>query len=203
MTHSEQPNVPTDNVAAPPRILKRSLRTQMRKARAERPIDERRRFAAELATWEPPAGTRRVSCYVGVADEPDTGPLLAALGDRGIEVLLPITLKDFSLEWAVYTGEKGLVEAGYGLREPAGERLGPAALSTVDLALVPALAVDRSGRRLGQGAGCYDRALAHVPAATPVWAIVFPNERLTDPLPEEPHDRRVSGIIPRPSSTSP
>ena len=63
-------------------------------------------------------------------------------------------------------------------------------------ALVPALAVATAARGLGQGAGCYHRALQHVAAETPVWAIVFPGERLTDPLPEEPHDRRVDGVLP-------
>jgi 5-formyltetrahydrofolate cyclo-ligase len=144
----------------------------------------------------PPEGTRRVSCYIGVGDEPDTGPLIAALRDRGIEVLLPITLADFSLDWAVYSGDDDLVDAPYGLKEPVGPRLGVAALAEVDVVLVPALAVDAEGRRLGQGAGCYDRALQHVPASTPVLAVVFDDDRLTDPLPEEPHDRRVDGVIP-------
>jgi 5-formyltetrahydrofolate cyclo-ligase len=131
-----------------------------------------------------------------VGDEPDTVPLLDALTALGIELLLPITLKDFSLDWAVYTGEDDLEAAGYGLREPTGPRLGTDALADVDLVLVPALAIDPDGRRLGQGAGCYDRALQHVAETTPVLAVVFPDERLSEPLPEEPHDRRVSGVIP-------
>jgi len=196
MTHMEQSDETSGGVPAQARVLKNRLRHDIRSARAQRHADERDRFATELAAWDPPPGTRRVSCFVGVGDEPDTGPLLSALSDRDIEVLLPITLADFTLEWALYTGEDELVHAGYGLREPTGERLGPAALSTVDIVLAPALAVDGEGRRLGQGAGCYDRALAHVSAETPVLAIVFPSERLAEPLPEEPHDRRVDGVLP-------
>jgi len=192
----EQSDETTDGVLTGARALKKRLRNDIRKARAQLPTGERDRFAGELAAWEPPSGTRRVSCFVGVGDEPDTRPLLSALSDRGIEVLLPITLEDFTLEWAVYTGEDALAQAGYGLREPTGERLGPAALSTVDVVVVPALAVDGAGRRLGQGAGCYDRALAHVAAETPVLAVVYPSERLTEALPEEPHDRRVDGVLP-------
>jgi 5-formyltetrahydrofolate cyclo-ligase len=196
MTHMEQSHETTDGVLTGARALKKRLRNDIRSARAQLTASERDRFARELAAWEPPSGTRRVSCFVGVGDEPDTRPLLAALSDRGIEVLLPITLEDFTLEWAVYTGEDALVQAGYGLREPTGERLGHAALSTVDIVLVPALAIDVAGRRLGQGAGCYDRALAHVAAETPVLAVVYPSERLVEALPEEPHDRRVSGVLP-------
>lgn len=193
MTHMEQSTGAADN---PHVAMKKRLRAQIRQQRAQRPPAAHRAFAADLAAWTPPAGTRRVSCFVGVGDEPDTGPLIAALGDRGIEIILPITLADFSLEWAVYAGESSLAAAPYGLREPTGPRLGVDALSTVDVALIPALAIDTAGRRLGQGAGCYDRALRHVAAQTPVWAIVFADERLTDPLPEEPHDRRVDGVLP-------
>ncbi|MEO8106158.1 MAG: 5-formyltetrahydrofolate cyclo-ligase [Actinomycetes bacterium] len=193
MTHMEQPKGTTDD---PPAAIKKRLRAKIRQQRALRSTRERQVFASELAAWVPPSGVNRVSCFLGVGDEPDTGPLLAALGDRGVEVILPITLKDFSLDWAVYTGESGLVAAGYGLTEPTGRRLGVAALATIDVALIPALAVDMAGRRLGQGAGCYDRALPHVRPATPVLAIVFGDERMSDPLPEEPHDRRVDGTLP-------
>jgi 5-formyltetrahydrofolate cyclo-ligase len=175
---------------------KQGLRASIRAARAARPEAEQAAFAERLAQWTPPAGTHRVTCFVGVGDEPDTRPLLRALAARGVEVLLPITLPDFSLDWAPYTGDEALADARFGLREPTAPRLGAAAIGTADVVLIPALAVDADGRRLGQGAGCYDRALPHVAASTPVLAVVFDDERLTEPLPEEPHDRRVDGVLP-------
>ncbi|MDX6723959.1 MAG: 5-formyltetrahydrofolate cyclo-ligase, partial [Solirubrobacteraceae bacterium] len=51
----------------------------------------------------------------------------------------------------------------------------------------------RDGRRLGQGGGSYDRALARV--AAPVVAVVFDDEVLDEPIPVEPHDRRVAGVL--------
>lgn len=168
----------------------------MRAARAARPQSERAAFAERLAAWIPPPGVDRITCFVGVGDEPDTGPLLRSLRAREIDVLLPITLADFSLDWARYTGDDDLVDARYGLREPTAPRLGPAGISSAGVVLIPALAVDGDGRRLGQGAGCYDRALTHVAASTPVLAVVFDDERLATALPEEPHDRRVDGVIP-------
>ncbi len=192
----EQPGgPPQSDPSVPSASAKQRLRTVIRAARSRRPAAERAAFAERLATWTPPEGARRVSCFVGVGDEPDTRLLIAALTDRGVAVLLPITLSDFSLDWAVYAGHDQLVDARYGLREPTGPRLGTAALAEVDVVLVPALAIDTDGRRLGHGAGCYDRALLHVPAHTPVWGVVFDDERLTEPLPEEPHDRRVDGVL--------
>jgi 5-formyltetrahydrofolate cyclo-ligase len=193
----EQPGgAAASDTTRPGATEKTHRRALIRDLRSRRPAAERAAFAVRLAGWVPPEGTRRVSCFVGVGAEPDTGPLIAAFGERGIEVLLPITLADFSLDWALYTGDEELANARYGLREPTGPRLGVAALADVDLVVVPALAIDEEGRRLGQGAGCYDRALLHVPAGTPVLAVVFDDERLTDALPEESHDRRVDGVLP-------
>ena len=199
VTHLEQPGgaSPGDGEAtASPRDHKKLLRARVRETREARPVADRQAFAERLAAWEPPAGTGRVSCFIGVGSEPDTGPLIQRLTDRGIEVILPITLDDFSLDWAVYRGPDHLVDGRYDLREPDGPRLGADALATVDVAVIPALAIDDAGRRLGQGAGCYDRALPHVRDHTPVLAVVYDDERLTQSLPEEAHDRGVDGVLP-------
>jgi 5-formyltetrahydrofolate cyclo-ligase len=199
VTRLEQPGGAHDDPAGArtdEKALKQQLRSEVRQARDTRPASERQEFAARLAEWTPPDGTRRVSCFIGVGSEPDTGPLIARLAARGIEVLLPITLDDFSLDWAIYTGDEHLVDARFGLREPEGPRLGAEAVGTADVVLIPALAIDLDGRRLGQGAGCYDRALPHVGPDTLVLGVVYDDERLDHPLPEEPHDRRVDGVIP-------
>ena len=201
MTHLEQPDrgsveTPSDPTPEQQKAHKKALRTTIRSGRDRRPEAERVEFATRLAQWEPPEGTKRVSCFIGVGSEPDTGPLIERLRESGIEVLLPITLQDFSLDWALYTGHKELIDAIFGLREPSGPRLGADAIGTADVVIIPALAIDGEGRRLGQGAGCYDRALPHVAASTPVLAVVYDDERLTESLPEEPHDRRVDGVLP-------
>jgi len=177
---------------------KADLRAMFRRTRAARPEAERAAFAQRLATVQPPALSRAtvVSLFRGVGDEPDTRPMINELHRRGVRVLLPIVMPDWSLDWAEYVGEDALAPAGYGLLEPTGPRLGAAAIAEANVVIVPALAIDREGRRLGQGAGCYDRALTFVPTATPVLAVVFDDERLSDPLPEEPHDRRVDGVLP-------
>uniref|UniRef100_UPI0030EF2491 5-formyltetrahydrofolate cyclo-ligase n=1 Tax=Aquipuribacter hungaricus TaxID=545624 RepID=UPI0030EF2491 len=89
-------------------------------------------------------------------------------------------------------------------RGPGGPRLGTAAVASCDLVLVPALAVDRAGTRLGQGGGSYDRALARAhtaPGRRPgeggplVLAVVHDDEVLDDLLPREPHDVAVHGAL--------
>jgi 5-formyltetrahydrofolate cyclo-ligase len=150
-----------------------------------------RSLAEHLLAWEPVRRAATVAAYASVPGEPGTGPLLDALVDRGRHVLLPVLRPDKDLDWARYDGE--LVSASRGLLEPPGERLGLEAIATADVVLVPALAVDRSGVRLGRGAGCYDRALGRVPVGTPVCALLHDGEVL-DSVPHEPHDRAVTAV---------
>ena len=107
-----------------------------------------------------------------------------------MRVLLPVLLEDADLDWAEYPAP--LAPARFGLLEPAGPRLGPDAVSTAELVLAPALAVDRAGRRLGQGGGSYDRAL--IRARAPVVAVLY-DEEVLDAVPVEPHDRLVGGVL--------
>jgi 5-formyltetrahydrofolate cyclo-ligase len=144
------------------------------------------------------AAARSVSLYVGIGDEPDTRVLLDRFHQAGVRVLLPVVLPGLDLDWAEYEGPDALVTSDKGLLEPSGARLGREAIGGVDVVLAPGLAVDADGRRLGQGGGCYDRALARVRNGTPVLAIVFAEEVVAGPLPDEPHDRHVDGVITAP-----
>ncbi|CAA9276434.1 MAG: 5-formyltetrahydrofolate cyclo-ligase [uncultured Blastococcus sp.] len=126
-------------------------------------------------------------------DEPGHGRLPAAFTQLGSRVLLPVVpAEGTALAWAVDTGR--LAPGRYGLLEPLGPRLGPTAIGTADVVVVPALAVARDGTRLGRGGGYYDRALRYVRPDTALVAVVFDDE-LVDTLPTEPHDRTVSAVV--------
>jgi 5-formyltetrahydrofolate cyclo-ligase len=131
------------------------------------------------------AGADRVACYAAVGTEPPTGPLFAVCR----EVLLPVLLPHGDLDWALHRDD--LQPARKGLLEPAGPRLGVDAISTCDVVLVPALAVDRNGNRLGRGGGSYDRALPRVTGLT--IALLYDGEQ-AETLPGEPHDVAVRAV---------
>ena len=97
-----------------------------------------------------------------------------------------------TLDWAEYTGPDDLTPARLGLLEPTGPRLGPAAIAEAEAILVPALAVDGAGRRLGQGGGCYDCAL---PDATGRVIAVVADDEVLDEVPTEPHDLPVEAVL--------
>lgn len=138
------------------------------------------------------AGT--VAAYMSFGTEPDTHGLVFALWKRGAYVLLPRVLPDGDLDWASYEGPDSLARGERGFLEPTEESRGPDAIRRADLVIVPALAVDRQGMRLGRGGGSYDRALARVHPATLTVALLYDGE-LVDALPAEPHDQRVRAAV--------
>lgn len=179
------------------KTAKLALRDQLITARNQLPVTEigaRARATAEhlLATDE----VRRaatVAAYVSVGQEPGTGPLLDGLMAAGKRVILPIVLPGLDLDWAVYAGDISLKPARWGLLEPTTPRLGREAIATADVVLAPGLAATPAGDRLGQGGGCYDRALARVPVGTFV-CVVLHEEEVLDNLPVAEHDRPVTAI---------
>ncbi|GAA1912847.1 5-formyltetrahydrofolate cyclo-ligase [Streptomyces sodiiphilus] len=187
------------------RIEKRRLRRDLLAVRAAMADDELRQAADALAehtlTLPELAAARTVAAYVSVGHEPGTGPLLEALRERGVRVILPVLLPDDDLDWGPYEGGGGLVEADPQARvpllEPSGGRLGPQAVAGADVVLMPGLAVDRRGVRMGRGGGSYDRALARLSAsgASPALLVLLYGHEVVEELPEEPHDHPVHAAV--------
>lgn len=138
-------------------------------------------------------GVRTLAAFVPDETEPGHGRLPAAFTQLGARVLLPVVPDGGGeLRWAVDTGR--LTPGRLGLLEPVGPRLGPTAVGTAEVVVVPAVAVARDGARLGRGGGYYDRALGLVRPDAVIVALVFDDE-VEDSLPVEPHDRRVTAYV--------
>jgi 5-formyltetrahydrofolate cyclo-ligase len=159
--------------------------------RASGPVPSARHLAERVLRLPEVASAGCVAAYVGLAGEPDTVDLLDRLRARGVRVLLPALRADLDLDFREHSGT--LVPGAMGTREP------PAAaplrsLAEAEVVIIPALAVDPAGRRLGRGGGSYDRAMARVAAEVPVIAVLHDWEVL-ERVPTEPHDRTVKIII--------
>ncbi len=145
----------------------------------------RKRLAAVVHQGE------TICAYVPVGSEPGSVDMLDALTRAGARVLLPVAREDDAgtpapLNWGEYRqGE--LVDARFGLREPAAPWLPADAIASASIVVVPALAVDRTGVRLGRGAGFYDRSLPLADPAARLIAMVRDDE-LVERLPGESHD---------------
>jgi 5-formyltetrahydrofolate cyclo-ligase len=178
----------------PPAAAKVALRRRILAARAVLSPEQRTEAGRALrdAVLSLPqaqmAGT--AAAYYSLGSEPGTHGLVYALWKRGTYVLLPRLRPDMDLDWASYEGPDSLRAGPRGLTEPAEPSRGVAAVSRADLVIVPALAVDRRGVRLGRGGGSYDRALARVGPQVPTIALLFAGE-LLDEVPGTAHDQRV------------
>ena len=176
---------------------KLALRDQILAARRRMPLSvlgERARALADRLMEAPEVRrAATVAAYVSVSSEPGTGPLLELLRSSGKRVILPLLQSDNDLDWAVYAGPEDLHTARRGLLEPTGRPLGPDALATADVVLIPGLAVGRDGTRLGRGGGSYDRALARVPGGT-FTCVLLNSEEVLDTVPRDTHDRTVTAV---------
>lgn len=177
---------------------KQMLRTAVRQRRRSRSARELAETGSAIAAHasEIVADAGCVAAYAARPTEPQTQPLLDHAHERGIHVLLPMLGPGLSRDWALHrAGEPLEVRAPGRPPDPAGPGLGVTALLRADVVFVPALAVDRTGTRLGQGGGWYDRVLEHRRPDAPVVAVVFADEVSERPLPSAPHDQPVDGVL--------
>lgn len=181
------------------RAAKAELRAAILRERGRRSEASRRAVAAglrdvvlELAAVR---AAEQVAVYLSRPGEPGTRPLRAALVGRGVDVVLPVIGRATGLRW-LHAGEPGRHEPHRRLTEPPSAG---AELSTgVHVLVVPALAVDTAGRRLGRGCDGYDRILRRLDPGVLVLATVHDEEVLdsaVESVPEEPHDVRVGAVL--------
>jgi len=137
---------------------------------------------------------RTVALYVSVKNEPSTRRALDALHERGTRILLPKLGPGLARMWAEYAGDDLEVEAPGRPPSPKGMALPSETVEEADAIIVPALAVDRGGMRLGQGGGWYDRMLKKN-VTERVAALIYPWEHLSEPLPHDDQDVHVPWVL--------
>lgn len=140
------------------------------------------------------------AAYVGVAAEPQTMPLLAALHFAGHRILLPVCEPERRLSWVYWTPESSFVRSNYApIDEPLGARFESGVVKDAAGIFLPATAVDESGNRIGQGGGYYDRLLDGLDAdgqRPPTVAVVYDHEVLpAGTIPAEPFDKSVAEAL--------
>ena len=161
------------------------LREQYRRERHERFIEDSWLHILDSREF---ANVKVVASYYSYGDEPTTADINQELINRGITLLLPRLLADNDLEWVRWDGNENSLAAHGKVMEPHGFAVTD--LAAIEAIIVPALHIDRTGNRLGQGGGSYDRALSRING----WkiALVHHGEITSDPLPVEAHDQRVN-----------
>jgi 5-formyltetrahydrofolate cyclo-ligase len=192
MSYKDEPTFPRDK-----QTLRRQLRAQRRTLapQRDRSADAKAIATAASTLVDTIAFSRAgehltddgqpcVAIYRSLPTEPPTRALAEMLHERNVTVIVPETLPDFDLEWHELLADGS-----------EGPRLGLDGISAAHLILTPALSVDRTGNRLGQGGGCYDRALARRRPDAAIVAIVNDEEFGGSQLPLDAHDVRVDAVI--------
>ncbi len=180
------------------RLSKESLRRQMRAARAmvDDPGERSARVGQQLTALDGYGQAAFIAFYVSVRDEVRTTGLLASALDKGRNVCVPAVdgslLKLYRIKslTELSPGAFGVLEPSTELRDEAGRRVPP---GKVDLIVVPGLAFDRHGGRLGYGRGYYDRLLVSVPQALKI-GLAY-DCQMAERVPMEPTDVRVDCVI--------
>ena len=192
--------------------LKDQLRKQFFSQRKQLGEDERQRQSEAicqiLLDWyrgldvqQRPTGKGAMTIKFGT--EPDTDPVMHALHADGVEIWVPISNADRSMSWVRWSPDVAMEKSKLGpIQEPVGERFGPQAVADADVVIVPALAVDSAGFRLGKGGGYYDRFLEVLPKltdqlpflVTPVFDYEFVDAD-AGAFPVEDHDLPVQAVV--------
>jgi 5-formyltetrahydrofolate cyclo-ligase len=159
---------------------KSELRQLLRKQRAEKFKTHTLLHIAELPEVK---AAQTIASYFSYGDEPDTHVLNLHLISLGKSLLLP-RINGESLEWVQWDGSAEQISSQSLIPEPIGDAITDT--KAIEVVLVPALAMDQAGYRLGQGKGFYDRALKDLSAYT--IGIIFPHELLSQSLAIDPWD---------------
>lgn len=133
-----------------------------------------------------------VLLYSPLKDEVDVRPLIAEAVAAHKRVLLPVVDGD-NLTLRIYEGEKSMAKGAFGIMEPTGSLFHVNRYNEIGLAIIPGMAFDSKGHRLGRGKGYYDRLLPHLPQ-TFLMGVCF-HFQLLDDVPSEPHDVLMHSVV--------
>ena len=176
--------------------IKKELRKEIRARKRDIPVDELRemsRLACERLLADKRLGdASTVMMYYPLGDEVDVTPVIERLWDEGKTVVLPQVTGEAEMVLRKYTGDDDLREGAFGIMEPCGELFTD--YEAIDVAIIPGMAFDRRGNRLGRGKGYYDRFLPLLPTRVYKIGVCFPFQ-LLDLIPMEEHDISMDTIL--------
>ena len=177
--------------------VKRALRAETRALRQNMTSDQRALaqvgLTKNLQKLVTELNAQTIGCYLPTVDEPPTTEFLDwALAD-GRTILLPISREDGLLDWARYDGRVGGQDVA-GMPIPGDTVLNPSAVDSVNVLLIPAARVDRTGARLGWGRGYFDRLIGSMAHRPPIFAVLYDFD-VVETVPREDHDQGVDGAV--------
>lgn len=179
-------------------VDKRQIRKQVLQGLHRQKEEQRRRKSEAIWRKLQRLGVFRraktVLCYVSLPDEVQTRPLIMQMLEAGKRVMVPTVRGEDLVLSQLRDPGRDLAPGSFGVLEPKPAALRPVPVEELDLVLVPGLAFDRRGHRLGRGRGYFDRLLARLPDTASTIGVCF-DFQLFDRLPTDPHDQAVGVVV--------
>ena len=173
-------------------MTKQELRQQIRRQKLLHAGDDSATIIERLKQHPRLSHARTLLLYSALPDEVQTQPLIDELVRQGKTVLLPKVVDGSTMELRHYTGACDLSLGAYSIMEPSGERFTD--FAAIDVAIIPGMAFDSEGHRLGRGKGYYDRFLSQLTSKTYKIGLCFPWQRV-DCVPTDENDISMDAVI--------
>lgn len=174
---------------------KQTLRKIIKERKATASVTEHRQWSAvichKLLHHPRITNAQTVLLYYPLPDEPDIRDLIQQLQRQGKRVLLPEVTGPETMVLRVYHGEKSLTDGALGTLYPTGEEF--ILYDEITTAIIPGVAFDHNGNRMGRGKGYYDRFLLNINNAYLI-GTCFPYQ-LVDEIPIEPTDIPMNEVV--------
>lgn len=174
-------------------ITKKELRQMIRQRKQQHSVDESSFVIDHLRENNRFSCAHTLLLYNALPDEVQTQQLIESLTAEGKTVVLPKVTSDTEMELRCYTGSTDLQPGPYGIMEPTGALFTDYA--DIDVAVIPGMAFDVKGHRLGRGKGYYDRLLAKMPHIYKI-GICF-SWQMVDDVPSDEHDVVMDCVVSR------
>lgn len=178
------------------RIIREQVFDLLRKQKKEDRLSKSRRILDKLFALKEFEEAETILFYASFNGEVDTFEMMKRGLQLGKRIALPMIIsEDKKIVPALIKDVDLSLETGpYGIKQPKQEGLRPLLPDQLDLVVVPGVAFDCDGHRLGRGAGYYDRFLSESCSGTPSVGLAF-DFQVVDALPHDPHDCAVSFVI--------
>ena len=173
-------------------MTKQELRKMIRQRKQQHSVDESSAFISQLKANSHFLHAHTLLLYSALPDEVPTQTLIDELVAQGKTVLLPRVVSDTDMELRRYSGPADLQQGAFGIMEPMGELFTDYA--AIDVAIIPGMAFDDEGHRLGRGKGYYDRFLAKLSPTTYKIGLCFSWQRVNH-VPTDSHDIPMDEVI--------
>lgn len=173
-------------------ITKRELRQQIRRQKQLHAGDDSVAVIEKLKNNPHLTSAQTILLYSALPDEVQIQRLIDELVCQGKTILLPKVINDTDMELRHYTGATDLSLGAYNIMEPTGKHF--TEYATIDVAIIPGMAFDRAGHRLGRGKGYYDRFLSQLTSKTYKIGVCFPWQQV-DCVPTDANDIAMDDVI--------